>query len=84
MSYHSINPYTEEEFERFEDISNYELEVKLEQSEKAAQDWKNAALADRTEVLKKASVILRNTGNNHAEIITKEMGKPISQAIAEI
>jgi len=84
MSYHSINPYTEEEFERFEDISNYELEIKLEQSVQAVQKWKYTALADRVEVLKKASVILRNTENNYAEIIIKEMGKPISQAIAEI
>jgi succinate-semialdehyde dehydrogenase/glutarate-semialdehyde dehydrogenase len=84
MSYHSINPYTEEEFDRFDEITNYELNVKLAQSVRAVPDWRKAPLSERTEVLKKAAGVLRNQENNHAEIITREMGKPISQARAEI
>ncbi|CAD7809373.1 Succinate semialdehyde dehydrogenase [NAD(P)+] Sad [Chryseobacterium aquaeductus] len=60
------------------------IENKLKKADKAFNDWKNISFEDRQKLIKEASEIFKNKAKDFAEIITKEMNKPISQSISEV
>ena len=60
------------------------IQNKLENSQKTFQKWKEIPFEERQKFFKNLSEILLERKQEFAEIITKEMNKPISQSIAEI
>ncbi|MFC2116037.1 NAD-dependent succinate-semialdehyde dehydrogenase [Bacteroidota bacterium] len=84
MAYHSYNPFTCKEEANFEFISDIGLEKKLKLSEKRFPEWSQTPLSKRSEILNRAADILEKDSGRHAKIITREMGKPISQSLAEV
>jgi succinate-semialdehyde dehydrogenase / glutarate-semialdehyde dehydrogenase len=84
MAYKSVNPYTLKEFNSFDFISDEELENKIELSAKAFQSWQFENFTDKSVILKKVAQLLLANKEYHANIITSEMGKPVSQSIAEV
>ncbi|GIX40723.1 MAG: aldehyde dehydrogenase [Leptospiraceae bacterium] len=80
----SINPATEEVWERFPAHSGKDIISIIEQSEKAFHQWRKINIKKRKEYIKHISENLKNYKKEYAEIITKEMGKPIKESIAEI
>lgn len=57
---------------------------KLLKSDEAFKNWKNVSFADRQKLIAKAAEIFKNKSEEFSKIITKEMNKPISQAISEV
>lgn len=60
------------------------IENKLLKADAAFKQWKNVPFSDRQRLIAKAAELFKNKSEQFGEIITKEMNKPISQAISEV
>ncbi|MEZ4875426.1 MAG: NAD-dependent succinate-semialdehyde dehydrogenase [Flavobacteriaceae bacterium] len=80
----SINPFTGEEIERFQNHSSQEVETFLQVSAQQFKEWKNTPLKQRASLVLKVGEVLKSKKEIFAKTITMEMGKPISQSLAEI
>ena len=80
----SVNPFTAEVNERFETFDAERCYAAIQQSRRAYPQWRDRKVAGRLAYLPKIAEQLRSGKQDYAEIITKEMGKPISQAVSEI
>lgn len=80
----SKNPYTGENLNYFEEMEKPQIDQVLNSATTAFEKWKNTSFEERASLMKKAGEELRNNKNEYATAITREMGKPITQALAEI
>ncbi|MAQ43015.1 MAG: succinate-semialdehyde dehydrogenase [Candidatus Marinimicrobia bacterium] len=80
----SINPATEELFAEFKEINLSSTEEIIEESSDSQRKWATVDISKRTKIISKISDFVRNNKEVFAEIITNEMGKPISESIAEV
>jgi succinate-semialdehyde dehydrogenase/glutarate-semialdehyde dehydrogenase len=85
MAYRSTNPFTNTVEQSFEELSDQQLESKLQ----AAQDcfdkhWRDESFAQRKTVLKRAAALMRERQQALAELATREMGKLIAQSVGEV
>ena len=84
MRYQTINPFTNKLEKEYEAISYDELSFKLNKANEAFLKWRKLEVKDRTEIIKSVSELLKSESDKHAHLITREMGKPITQSYAEI
>ena len=84
MKIKSINPYTEEVNWVYDSFSFAECESKIGKSRAAFSGWSSLPVEERTKYFSRAGEVLRQNTEIYAEIITKEMGKPIRQSRGEI
>lgn len=83
--YTSINPYNQISNARFDAASLRELSVMIDKSAAAYYGvWKEMTVEDRVGKLKHLPEIMREKRDDLAFLITAEMGKPITQSLAEI
>ncbi len=80
----SINPYNGKTLKSYTAYSEKEVVNALEKAEDCFQEWKNVSLEKRKQLMLKAAEELKNNKKEYAETMTLEMGKPITQAIAEV
>jgi succinate-semialdehyde dehydrogenase/glutarate-semialdehyde dehydrogenase len=80
----SMNPYTEQITGEFETLSFKESVQVLIKSRGRFLSWKKASVRERSGYLRILSGRLREHQRDFAETITREMGKPIGQSLAEI
>lgn len=80
----SVNPYTGEEIKQFTELSSAEIDKKIASAEESFQKWKNFSFEDRAKLMFSAAEELLTNKEKYAETITLEMGKPVSQARAEV
>src|SRR5690625_1602330 len=80
----SINPYTGEKIAEYKELSKSKINKKLKLANKTFENWKLSSFERRKELLGNLATILEKNKNKYAKTITSEMGKPISQAVAEI
>jgi succinate-semialdehyde dehydrogenase / glutarate-semialdehyde dehydrogenase len=79
----SVNPATGEVVERFTPHSRDEVERRLDAAWSAFLEHRKTSFAQRSEWLRAAAEILEDEKVRLGKIMTEEMGKPISAAIAE-
>jgi succinate-semialdehyde dehydrogenase / glutarate-semialdehyde dehydrogenase len=84
MKIKSINPYTEEVNWIYDSFSNGECRDHIENSRAAFSGWSSLSVEERTKYFTKVGEVLRQNTDIYAEIITKEMGKPIRQSRSEV
>ncbi len=84
MKIKSINPYTEEVNWTYDSFSIGECRAQIEKSRAAFLAWSSLSAEERAKYFKKVAEVLRQNTDMYAEIITKEMGKPIRQSKSEI
>ena len=84
MSIQSINPATGETLEAFEETPRREVERILADARATFKEWRHVPFGTRAAHMRKAAAVLRARKTTYARIMTLEMGKPISQAEAEI
>jgi len=84
MKIKSVNPYTEEVNWTYDSFSFGECESKIENSRAAFSGWSSLSTEERTKYFSRVGKVLRQNTEIYAEIITKEMGKPIRQSREEI
>ncbi|MBX9851233.1 MAG: NAD-dependent succinate-semialdehyde dehydrogenase [Cytophagaceae bacterium] len=80
----SINPYNNQLIAEYEEFDEKKLNQILNESANTFLSWKKTSFAERAKVMKKCAEDLLESKASLAELIVKEMGKPITQAIAEI
>lgn len=82
--YRSINPATGCVEAEFSVLTPGEIAAAALSSASAYKTWRLSTLRSRAEVILKAGVMFEERAEQLAEIITREMGKPISQSKGEI
>lgn len=80
----SINPYTGEQIEKFNEYTKSEVNNKLKHADRVFQSWKITSYAHKADLMKRLEKVLEKNKQAYAETMVQEMGKPISQAISEI
>jgi succinate-semialdehyde dehydrogenase/glutarate-semialdehyde dehydrogenase len=78
-----INPATGEHVKTYDTLSKEELGPAIRASHEAFLSWKNVSFAERAQLMKKASKILRKDADKYAKLMTIEMGKPFRDGRAE-
>jgi succinate-semialdehyde dehydrogenase / glutarate-semialdehyde dehydrogenase len=81
---HSINPATGQIIASFEEHGPDRVEHALEEAARAQRSWAEVPIGERVALLTRAAGVLRGRKQEFAALITQEMGKPISEAEAEI
>ena len=84
MALISTNPATGEEVERYGEMTSEEVGTIIERAYEAQRAWREVGFEERATCLNGAARILRDEHERLAKIITREMGKPIAQARAEV
>ena len=79
-----IDPTTNELIESYEEHSPSDVDEMLGAATTAFETWRQRPLADRERLLAAAAEVLRESAHEYAETMTREMGKPITQAEAEV
>jgi succinate-semialdehyde dehydrogenase / glutarate-semialdehyde dehydrogenase len=80
----SINPYTEDVVEEFPLMVKAELDEAVDTCHTAFRAWRGVPAEERTTCVLRMGDHLREEKRKYAELITREMGKPIREALAEI
>ncbi|MCS3924533.1 NAD-dependent succinate-semialdehyde dehydrogenase [Methanosalsum natronophilum] len=80
----SIDPATGMLNEEIPYHSDEDINEKVVKSTAAFNDWSDENVVERTFLLEELARIIRRRENELATLITKEMGKPIKESLAEI
>ncbi|MDC6389022.1 NAD-dependent succinate-semialdehyde dehydrogenase [Maribacter sp. PR1] len=80
----SKNPYTGEKLKEYTKDTDSTITEKLKITQSVQKDWANLPITERCNLLDCVSELLLERKEEYANLITSEMGKPISQSIAEI
>ncbi|BCW05764.1 NAD-dependent succinate-semialdehyde dehydrogenase [Arthrobacter sp. NtRootA1] len=80
----TINPATGKQLQTFDTHSYFQIDGILTAAFDAQKAWRLVPVEDRVQILRNTAKILRENVNEYAHLITLEMGKPISEARAEI
>lgn len=83
MAYATINPFTNEQIRIYPNSTDAEVDTALDQAHAAFLSWRETSFAQRAQVMQKAADILRRDIEKYSEILTREMGKLLSEAKAE-
>jgi len=84
MPLHSINPFNGETLEQLDATSTAGVEAALAAAELAATNWAERPFKERATLLGSVAGLLRERRSDLARMITREMGKLIGEAEAEI
>ncbi|MGR7811872.1 NAD-dependent succinate-semialdehyde dehydrogenase [Lacinutrix undariae] len=80
----SINPFTGKTLETYNLFTDNAVNTALDKAQEAFLEWKLLDIEDRTELLEEITALLEKNKQQYSELMSNEMGKPISQSIAEI
>jgi succinate-semialdehyde dehydrogenase / glutarate-semialdehyde dehydrogenase len=80
----SINPFTEDIIAEYRQMRPDEVDREVQKSRRSFSSWANLSVAERAAYIAKLAGNLRAEKQKFAEIITREMGKPIRESVAEI
>ena len=83
-TFKTINPATEEVLNEYSLMSRQEALKIAEKSAESFGKWKNLAISQRAKLFKNLAQVLRDNKKEYAELMTNEMGKPITESLAEI
>lgn len=84
MSFESIYPFNGETIATYPAHTPDELQAKLKAGHRAFQALRQAPLSQRAEWMLNAARLLTEQADRHAELITREMGKTLKEAKAEV
>ncbi|WP_253376867.1 succinate-semialdehyde dehydrogenase [unidentified bacterial endosymbiont] len=80
----SVNPATGETLAACPWATSEDVEQALSLADTGFRQWRNASVADRAQKLRDLGTALRHRAEEMAQMMTREMGKPIAQARAEV
>ncbi|MEM6517152.1 MAG: NAD-dependent succinate-semialdehyde dehydrogenase [Bacteroidota bacterium] len=78
------NPYNQNKLNEYDFHNEKQVESILSLSENVFYDWRTKPIKDRAKLLENLIIILKDNIDDYANLITAEMGKPISQSKSEI
>jgi len=80
----SINPATQQLIKKFPELSSEKVKEIISKVDKEWQLWKTSSFSYRSRLMLQLAHELRVNKNSYAEMITLEMGKPITESLAEV
>lgn len=80
----SVNPYDPSRIVNYPQLSGKQLTGLMKRAHPVFQAYRKSSFAQRKERMDRVAVLLREHNRYFAEIITREMGKPIREAVAEV
>lgn len=84
MTYQSFNPATGKLIEKFDELTDAQLEAKLAKAAECFALWKQTSFAERAAIISKAGELLQERAEELARTMTMEMGKRIDEARGEV
>ena len=83
--YAVVNPATDETAATYETITDDQLDAAIARADAAHLEWgRSSTVADRAELLRAVGKLHADRRDSLAQIIVREMGKPIEQALGEV
>src|SRR3954449_11163349 len=80
----TLNPATGERLAEDPAFSDDEVDAALARADEAQCEWAGLPMTDRAVVLRRVAAILREERDDLALLVTREMGKPLAEARAEV
>jgi succinate-semialdehyde dehydrogenase / glutarate-semialdehyde dehydrogenase len=84
-TYAVVNPATGETVKEYPEIRDDELRAAIDRSDRASRTWPSpSGVAERAALVRKVGELHSERRQELAEIVVREMGKPIEQALGEV
>ncbi len=84
-AYAVVNPATGETIKEYPEIGDEELRAAIDRADGASRTWPSSStVAERAALVRKVGELHSERRQQLAEIIVREMGKPIEQALMEV
>jgi succinate-semialdehyde dehydrogenase / glutarate-semialdehyde dehydrogenase len=84
-TYAVVNPATGETIKEYPEIGDDELRAAIDRADRASRSWPaSTSAADRGALVRRVGELHSERRQELAEIIVREMGKPIEQALMEV
>jgi len=80
----SRSPYTQELLKSYEPLTDIELEEKVQRCMAAHKELKATTIYQRKKWMESAAKVLDKLQGEYGQMITKEMGKPLKESMAEV
>ncbi len=80
----SINPFDPSRIVNYPQLSDMSLAIRLGRARTSFNSYRHSSFKERSSLMKKVASVLRERSSEYAEMITREMGKPVSEAAAEV
>ena len=84
MVFTSVNPATDETVATYEETTPDALEALVREAEHAFGLWRRKSFAERAVPMRKAARLLRERARTYARLMAAEMGKPVTDGVAEV
>lgn len=85
MKITTVNPATEEILAEYDSLTEEQVNHEVNDSRKIYESiWKKFDISERAKLLRNLGHMLQQRKKEYATIITNEMGKPITEALAEV
>jgi succinate-semialdehyde dehydrogenase/glutarate-semialdehyde dehydrogenase len=84
MSIVTVNPFNNEPLETYPLMNASEIDLLLEQTTQTQARWRRSSFTERAQLLMRLAKAFETEQELLAQLMTREMGKPISQARQEI
>lgn len=84
MAIQSINPFNNQLLKSFEPHTNQHIDAALNRAQESFRIWSQETFEFRSSLFKRLSVLLKREKPDLAQLITMEMGKVVTEALAEI
>src|SRR3979411_849101 len=84
MAVQSINPTTEDVLATYDEFTDAQVDAAVQAAFDAARRWRETSFGERSARLQSVARALRGQKERLATLATKEMGKPIVEAEAEV
>lgn len=79
----TINPATGKTLRTYKEMEMKEIDSIIQKANMAQQRWKQKSFEERADYLRKIAGILKERKNELAELMAREMGKPLAQGVGE-
>jgi len=80
----SINPFDPSRIINYPQVSDMALAVQLGRAHTTFTQYRETSFEERATLMKRVAALLRDRSREFAEVITREMGKPVTEAEAEV
>ncbi len=84
MSLESRNPASDELLHTYNQMSDHEVDSIINCVEDDFSTWSRTSFSERAQLMRSAATVLKLKKKELAKLMTQEMGKPITGAIAEV
>ena len=84
MTLLSINPVNEQTIAEYKTHSADRVDELITEAKAAFEEWRFTPLKERASILRNTASLLKDNRESYALLMTREMGKPISQSLAEV